>query len=200
MPAASTGPADGPSVARRSRPRRPAAPSPLGLAVTLGGRRAPPAAGAHARRIACAARRAAATAPRPPSGTTPDEGDADPRLPAERRPRARSTRRSARGSYRAHGIDLTVQAPTSTSDTLKLMAAGKADFGIVSLLDFLTAYQPGPADQDLPGARAGSAGGHRLVHQERDHLAEAARGQARRRHRRAERPRRPRLDGALRRR
>jgi NitT/TauT family transport system substrate-binding protein/putative hydroxymethylpyrimidine transport system substrate-binding protein len=34
-----------------------------------------------------------------------------------------------------------VQTPTSTSDTLKLLAAGQADFGIVSLLDFLTSYQ-----------------------------------------------------------
>jgi NitT/TauT family transport system substrate-binding protein/putative hydroxymethylpyrimidine transport system substrate-binding protein len=47
----------------------------------------------------------------------------------------------AAGLYKQNNIDLTVQAPTSTSDTLKLLAAKKADFGIVSLLDFLTSYQ-----------------------------------------------------------
>ena len=47
------------------------------------------------------------------------------------------------GYYRDAGIDLTVQTPTSTADTLKLMAAGKADFGLVSLLDFFTSYQQG---------------------------------------------------------
>jgi len=49
----------------------------------------------------------------------------------------------AQGYYEDHGVDLTIQTPTSTSDTLKLMAAGKADLGIVSLLDFLTSYQKG---------------------------------------------------------
>jgi NitT/TauT family transport system substrate-binding protein/putative hydroxymethylpyrimidine transport system substrate-binding protein len=48
-----------------------------------------------------------------------------------------------RGYYDRNGIELSVQTPTSTADTLKLMAAGKADLGIVSLLDFLTSYAQG---------------------------------------------------------
>jgi putative hydroxymethylpyrimidine transport system substrate-binding protein len=47
----------------------------------------------------------------------------------------------AAGLYKANNIDLQVQTPTSTSDTLKLLATKRADFGIVSLLDFLTSYQ-----------------------------------------------------------
>lgn len=47
------------------------------------------------------------------------------------------------GYYEANGIELVVQTPTSTADTLKLMAAGKADLGIVSLLDFLTSFGQG---------------------------------------------------------
>jgi ABC-type nitrate/sulfonate/bicarbonate transport system substrate-binding protein len=41
----------------------------------------------------------------------------------------------AAGYYRAAGIDLTIIQPTSTSDTLKLIIAGKADFGIADGLD-----------------------------------------------------------------
>lgn len=51
----------------------------------------------------------------------------------------------AKGFYRDGGIDLKIETPTSTSDTIKLMAAGKADFGITSLLDFLTTYQQDPS-------------------------------------------------------
>ena len=47
----------------------------------------------------------------------------------------------AKGYYKDAGIDLKIETPTSTSDTIKLMAAGKADFGITSMLDFLTTYQ-----------------------------------------------------------
>lgn len=47
------------------------------------------------------------------------------------------------GYYEENGVELVVQTPTSTADTLKLMAAGKADLGIVSLLDFLTSYGQG---------------------------------------------------------
>jgi putative hydroxymethylpyrimidine transport system substrate-binding protein len=49
----------------------------------------------------------------------------------------------ADGTYQRAGIHLTVQIPGNTTDPLKLMAAGKVDFAIVSLLDFLTAYQQG---------------------------------------------------------
>ena len=44
----------------------------------------------------------------------------------------------ATGTYKANNINLKVQAPTSTSDTLRLLATDRADIGIVSLLDFLT--------------------------------------------------------------
>lgn len=47
----------------------------------------------------------------------------------------------ATGTYKASNVDLKVQTPTSTSDTLRLLATDRADFGIVSLLDFLTSYQ-----------------------------------------------------------
>jgi putative hydroxymethylpyrimidine transport system substrate-binding protein len=47
----------------------------------------------------------------------------------------------AAGTYKANNVDLKVQTPTSTSDTLRLLATKRADFGIVSLLDFLTSYQ-----------------------------------------------------------
>jgi putative hydroxymethylpyrimidine transport system substrate-binding protein len=47
----------------------------------------------------------------------------------------------AAGTYKANNIDLKIQTPTSTSDTLRLLATDRADIGIVSLLDFLTSYQ-----------------------------------------------------------
>ena len=49
----------------------------------------------------------------------------------------------AAGTYKANNINLKVQTPTSTSDTLRLLATDRADIGIVSLLDFLTSYQQG---------------------------------------------------------
>jgi putative hydroxymethylpyrimidine transport system substrate-binding protein len=47
----------------------------------------------------------------------------------------------AAGTYKANNLDLKVQTPTSTSDTLRLLATDRADIGIVSLLDFLTSYR-----------------------------------------------------------
>ena len=47
----------------------------------------------------------------------------------------------AAGTYKANNINLKVQTPTSTSDTLRLLATDRADIGIVSLLDFLTSYK-----------------------------------------------------------
>jgi putative hydroxymethylpyrimidine transport system substrate-binding protein len=49
----------------------------------------------------------------------------------------------AAGYYRDEGMDVHIEAPTSTSDTLRLMAAGQAEFGIVSLLDFLNVRAKG---------------------------------------------------------
>lgn len=51
----------------------------------------------------------------------------------------------AKGYYKDAGIDLKIETPTSTSDTIKLMVAGKADFGITSMLDFLTTFQQDPS-------------------------------------------------------
>jgi putative hydroxymethylpyrimidine transport system substrate-binding protein len=50
----------------------------------------------------------------------------------------------ADGTYKANNLNLKVQTPTSTSDTLRLLATDRADIGIVSLLDFLTSYQQQP--------------------------------------------------------
>ena len=44
----------------------------------------------------------------------------------------------AAGYFRAGGLSVKIDAPTSSSDTLRLMAAGQAEFGVVSLLDFLS--------------------------------------------------------------
>jgi putative hydroxymethylpyrimidine transport system substrate-binding protein len=49
----------------------------------------------------------------------------------------------ATGTYKANNINLKVQTPTSTSDTLRLLATDRADIGIVSLLDFLTSFKQG---------------------------------------------------------
>jgi putative hydroxymethylpyrimidine transport system substrate-binding protein len=50
----------------------------------------------------------------------------------------------ATGTYKANNINLKVQTPTSTSDTLRLLATDRANIGIVSLLDFLTSQQRQP--------------------------------------------------------
>ena len=47
------------------------------------------------------------------------------------------------GYFRQEGLEVRIEPPTSTSDTLRLMAAGQAEFGIVSLLDFLNARSKG---------------------------------------------------------
>ena len=49
----------------------------------------------------------------------------------------------AAGYYRGGGLSVRIEPPTTTSDTLRLMAAGQAEFGIVSLLDFLNARAKG---------------------------------------------------------
>ena len=49
----------------------------------------------------------------------------------------------AAGYYREGGLSVRIEPPTTTSDTLRLMAAGQAEFGIVSLLDFLNARAKG---------------------------------------------------------
>jgi len=49
----------------------------------------------------------------------------------------------AEGWYEEAGLDLTIDQPTSTSDTLRLMSAGRADLGLVPMIDFLAAHQGG---------------------------------------------------------
>jgi len=49
----------------------------------------------------------------------------------------------AAGYYRDAGLDVRIETPTSTSDTLRLMAAGQAEFGVVSLLDFVNVRAKG---------------------------------------------------------
>ncbi len=49
----------------------------------------------------------------------------------------------AKGYYEAEGIDLEIVEPTSTADTLKLIDAGKADFGIADGIDVATQISDG---------------------------------------------------------
>lgn len=49
----------------------------------------------------------------------------------------------AAGYYQEEGLNVTIDAPTSSSDTLRLLAAGQADFGLVSLMDFLSVRAKG---------------------------------------------------------
>jgi putative hydroxymethylpyrimidine transport system substrate-binding protein len=49
----------------------------------------------------------------------------------------------AGGYFRDEGLNVRIDAPTSSSDTLRLMAAGQAEFGLVSLLDFLNVRAKG---------------------------------------------------------
>jgi putative hydroxymethylpyrimidine transport system substrate-binding protein len=49
----------------------------------------------------------------------------------------------AAGYFRDAGLNVRIDAPTSSSDTLRLMAAGQAEFGMVSLLDFLSVRAKG---------------------------------------------------------
>src|SRR5579863_3440683 len=49
----------------------------------------------------------------------------------------------AAGYFRDEGLQVRIDAPTSSSDTLRLMAAGQAEFGLVSLLDFLSVRAKG---------------------------------------------------------
>jgi len=49
----------------------------------------------------------------------------------------------AAGYFRHEGLHVRIDAPTSSSDTMRLMAAGQADFGLVSLLDFMSVRAKG---------------------------------------------------------
>jgi putative hydroxymethylpyrimidine transport system substrate-binding protein len=47
------------------------------------------------------------------------------------------------GYFRDEGLNVRIDAPTSSSDTLRLMAAGQGEFGLVSLLDFMSVRAKG---------------------------------------------------------
>jgi putative hydroxymethylpyrimidine transport system substrate-binding protein len=49
----------------------------------------------------------------------------------------------AAGYFRDEGLSVRLDAPTSSSDTLRLMAAGQAEFGLVSLFDFVSVRAKG---------------------------------------------------------
>src|ERR1700692_398998 len=49
----------------------------------------------------------------------------------------------AAGYFRDEGLDVKIDAPTSSSDTLRLLAAGQAEFGLVSLMDFMNVRAKG---------------------------------------------------------
>ena len=60
-----------------------------------------------------------------------------------------STRPLAKGYYEDEGIDLEIVEPTSTADTLKLIDAGKADFGIADGIDLATQIAAGRGAQGI---------------------------------------------------
>ena len=64
-----------------------------------------------------------------------ERGDPRPRLPAQRRPRRASTRRSQQGYYRDAGVDLDVREPSASTDAPKLLEAGRAQFAILDIHD-----------------------------------------------------------------
>ena len=55
----------------------------------------------------------------------------------------------AKGYYEDEGIDLEIVEPTSTADTLKLIDAGKADFGIADGIDLATQIAAGRGAQGI---------------------------------------------------
>jgi len=55
----------------------------------------------------------------------------------------------AKGYYEDEGIDLQIIEPTSTADTLKLIDAGKADFGIADGIDVATQISEGRGAQGV---------------------------------------------------
>jgi putative hydroxymethylpyrimidine transport system substrate-binding protein len=49
----------------------------------------------------------------------------------------------ANGHFRNEGVDLTIQEPSSTADSAKLLEAGRADFAVMDINDFGIARQQG---------------------------------------------------------
>lgn len=65
----------------------------------------------------------------------------------------------AAGYYEEEGIDLEVISPTSTSDTVRLVSAGKADFGLADGIDLATQVSRGRGVRGLMAVLRKPAGG-----------------------------------------
>lgn len=65
----------------------------------------------------------------------------------------------ANGYYEDEGIDLKVVTPTSTADTLRLIGAGKADFGLADGIDIATQIDAGRDAQAIMAVLQRPAGG-----------------------------------------
>ena len=104
----------------------------------------------------------------------------------------------ARTSTRDEGVHLHVVAPSASTDSIKLLETGRANFAILDIHDLAIARERGAGHRRDHGDRRAPAG--RRDRGARDPQPRAARGPDRRRHRRAERHRRARLDRRRRRR
>ena len=65
----------------------------------------------------------------------------------------------ADGEYRERGIDLEVITPTSTADTIRLIQAGKADFGLADGIDVATQIDAGRDARAVMAVTQRPAGG-----------------------------------------
>lgn len=63
------------------------------------------------------------------------------------------------GYYEDNGIDLTIIEPTSTADTLKLIDAGKADFGLADGIDLAGQIEQGRQAQGIMAVTQRPSGG-----------------------------------------
>ena len=122
---------------------------------------------------------------------------ARPGLPAQRGARRDLPGPGAR-LHGAEGVDLSVAAPSSSTDSVKLLLGGRAQFAILDIHDLALAREKGRDIVGVMAARAAPAG--RRHRPAADRAAARPRGQARRGHRPALRRRRPELDRARRRR
>lgn len=68
-------------------------------------------------------------------------------------------RAEAAGYYRENGIDLRIIQPTSTADTLKLIDAGRADFGVADGIDLATQIEQGREAKGIMALLQRPAGG-----------------------------------------
>ena len=105
---------------------------------------------------------------------------------------------TSRGYDDAEGVQLDVQAPSASTDALRLLQGGRADMAILDIHDLGLARQEGARRRRRHGARADAAG--RRARAAGDRAPARSRGPPRRRHRPAVRRRRAALGGGGRRR